>query len=79
MPKGTNLLDTEFGQDVFGRNPELLDAYFNMTRPQNTTSIKEDVPTLRSSVYKNYDPYAKENNDGIMSMLRNYIKKSTIY
>jgi len=79
LPKGTNLLDTEFGQDVFNRNPELLDAYFSMTRPQNTTSIKEDVPTLRSSVYKNYDPYAKKNNDGIMSMLRNYIKKSTIY
>ena len=79
LPKGTNLLDTKFGQDVFGKNPELLDAYFSMTRPQNTTSIKEDVPTLRSSVYKNYDPYAKENNDGIMAMLRNYIKKSTIY
>lgn len=80
LPKGTNLLDTQFGKDTFDRNPELLNAYFDMTRPENTTSIREDVPTLRSSVYKNYDPYNQNKSDNsILSNIRNYMKKITTY
>lgn len=76
LPPGVMLSDTALGQDIFKDRPELLTAYFNATRPEYATTIREDTGSPR---YKYFEPEIPNKQQGIMSLIRDYVKKETTY